>query len=340
MLLRAGEELRARRRTARGPRDGRLGLGEEERLGPGLERIAVEQADVVLGQMAAAEDGDVRHAVHEARKAIKRLRAIVRLLEGPLGTRAGEREQDALRAAAALLAGARDAEVLLETLEQVVQRGGRRLAGRPGVISLRLQLAAEREAAEQELLAPALRLRVADEMRLFRARAAAWQLGAGDGIEPIEAGLARVYRQGRRRLRRAGRKKGRRMRAMHQWRKRVKDLRYAAEILRRPSPEGSGSARAARRLARLAQRADSLGEVLGEEHDLAVLDEWIALHGASAGAGRGTRRRLHREIADRRRRLRRRALREGAELYERPPAAFMRRVGKAYRRSSPALSRR
>ena len=340
VLVRAGEELRSRRRPAGGSRGGRLGLDAAEPLGPGLRRMAVEQADVVVAQLSAAQDGDVRHAVHEARKAIKRLRTIVRVLEGSLGSRAAEREHDALRGAAALLAGARDAEVLLETLDGLVRRRPARLAGRPGVLSLRLQLAAEREIAERELLAPARRLRVSEELRLFRGRAAAWELADDDGIGVAEAGLRRIYRQGRRRYRRAGGKRGGRMRTMHQWRKRVKDLRYAAEALRRPGEESGDARRGAQYLTRLAKRADSLGELLGEEHDLAVLGEWISLHGAAAGTGRKTRRRLQRAIAKRRGQLRRRALRDAAKLYRRNPGEFLRRTGKAYRRSSPALSRR
>lgn len=334
VLVRAGDELR-RRRDHRRPRDRRLGLGPGEQLGAGLQRMALEQSDVVLEQLAATEDGDVRHAVHESRKAIKRLRAIIRLLEGELGTRACEREQDALRGAAALMAGARDAEVLLETLEQLVRREPRRLAGRAGVVSVRLALAAERDRAERELLAPSQRLRASDEIRLFRARAAAWELTAGDGIAVLEPGLRRIYGQGRRRLRRAAGKGGGRMRRMHQLRKRVKDLRYAAEVMQR---SGARETTGARRIARIARRADRLGEVLGEEHDLAVLGEWIELHGAGAGAGRGTRRRLTRAIAKRRARLRRRALREAAELYDRRTEAFVRRVRKSHRAGSPALS--
>jgi hypothetical protein len=101
------------------------------------------------------------------------------------------------------------------------------------------------------------------------------------------------------------------------------------------------SARAqAKWLRRLGKRADRLGEMLGEEHDLAVLGAWISAHGAAAGAGRASRRRLLKLIARRRRKLRRRALREGRELYRRKPQPFLRRVDKAYRLSSPALSRR
>jgi CHAD domain-containing protein len=346
-LARTGEERPAGRRR-RSP--GSLGLDHDEALADGLRRMALEQADVVIVGLADADHGDARRAVHEARKAIKRLRTIVGLLEGQLGRGGSARERDALSGAASLLAGARDAEVMLNTLEGLLARHSGQLAGKAGVASLRLQLAHDRDQAERRVLEPGNRLRVGDELRLFRGRAASWQLLERPGTGLVEDGLSRVYRQGRKRFRRAAAKRGGRMRTMHQWRKRVKDLRYSAEALQREMPAGrprrkaSGPAATARAeakwLRRLGRRADALGEVLGEEHDLAVLGEWIAAHGAGAGVGRATRRRLLKLIARRRRKLRRRALRAGRELYARKPARFVRRAAKAYRRSSPALSRR
>ena len=52
----------------------------------------------------------------------------------------------------------------------------------------------------------------------------------------------------------------------------------------------------ARWIARVAGRADELGELLGEEHDLAVLRGLAAEQGRAAGVGRGTRRALRKLI--------------------------------------------
>ncbi len=326
-----------------------LGLQGQEGLPEGLRRMALEQTDVALAQLAGAEGGGARKAVHETRKAIKRLRTIVRLLEGELGSEACAREQATLRAAAEHLAGARDAEVMLDTLDALVAQRPRKLGGRPGVARLRRHLAAERDEAERRMLAPRNRMLVADELRLFRARALAWELAPRSGIGAIEEGLSRIYRQGRRRKRRAARSRGGRMRTMHQWRKRVKDLRYAAETLRRAEPAPGPLARLpgkrrkrisaeARRVRRLARRADELGELLGEEHDLAVFGAWLSAHGKAAGVGRTTRRGLRKQIVRRRRKLRRRALRDGRRLYARKPRAFLRRVARAYAKSAPPAS--
>ena len=89
---------------------------------------------------------------------------------------------------------------------------------------------------------------------------------------------------------------------------------------------------------RVARRADELGELLGAEHDLAVLAARVRsqadAHSAPV-AGRGTRRALLRLIAKRRRRLRKQALREGKRLYGRRPKRFAARV----RSASAAASR-
>jgi CHAD domain-containing protein len=324
----------------------RLGLEADERLPEGLRRMAIAQVDLALAQVESAGSGDARKAVHEARKAIKRLRTIVRLLEGQLGPKAAAREHATLRAAAGHLAGARDAEVMLETLDGLIARRPGKLGGRPDVARLRRHLVAEREAAEQRMLAPRNRMLLSDELRLFRARALAWNLEPRPGIAAIEDGLTHLYRQGRRRKRRAASSRGGRMRTMHQWRKRVKDLRYAAEALRRAEPGPgplsrlSGKRRKrisseARWMRRLAGRADALGELLGEEHDLAVFGAWLTDQGKAAGASRATRRRLGKEIVRRRRKLRRSALRDGRRLYALGPRAFVRRVARAYDAGAP-----
>jgi hypothetical protein len=147
---------------------------------------------------------------------------------------------------------------------------------------------------------------------------------------------------------------------MHQWRKRVKDLRYAAEMLDHRSAGSSSRASASsssrasasrgsskrsragkrasdssRRLRRLAGRADELGELLGEEHDLAIFAVRLRARGQREDqqtwrTGRRTREQLLKIIAKRRRVRRKRALRRGKRLYRERPSRFMRRVRSAH----------
>jgi hypothetical protein len=214
------------------------------------------------------------------------------------------------------------------------------------VLELRRRLRAEHARMERHTLAdPAARAEMLGELNALRWRVGAWSLSDRDGIELIKADLARLYRQGRARYRRVARGKGDRMIAMHEWRKRVKDLRYAAELLQRRGsggPPGSGgSGGSGWSLRQLGRRADALGELLGEEHDLAVLAARVragGLGGRTADqtwyTGRRTRKRLLKQIAKRRRALRKRALGDGRRLYRDEPKVFVKRVRTEYARDA------
>jgi len=328
------------RRLARRLRlERRLGLAPGEPLASGLQRMALAQTDLALELLGGADHAATgarpavsgEKAVHETRKALKRLRALLRLLEHQLGPSTFARENAALRDIAAHLSGARDAAVMLATLDRLIQRHPHKL-GRRSVLALRRRLLAEHAHLEQLALGdPVARAHVLSELHAFRARAAAWRLPHSHGIQLIEADLRRLYRQGRRRHRRVAARKGRRTLAMHQWRKRVKDLRYAAEMLeRRDSPRTGAAARSTARLRRLARDADELAELLGEEHDLAVFAQRLrdAKHGGQRTwrTRSRTRKQLLALIAKRRRQLRKRALRHGKLLYRDTPKRFTRRI--------------
>jgi CHAD domain-containing protein len=273
---------------------------------------------------------DGEQTVHETRKALKRLRALLALLRPELGRKRYARESAALRDCARRLAGARDAEVMVSTLDALVQRHPP-LACSAAVRALRSQLHAEREAATALAIRdPRVRGEVLGELRAVRARVERWELRER-GFRLLAPGLERTYREGRLGLRTARRGVGEKRRggakrrrkhteALHAWRKHVKDLRYVAETLDRG---GSGSSTYTRRVAR---RADRLGEVLGEEHDLALLEDRVRERSRQFAGERGTRKRLLRLIARRRRSLRKRALHEGERLYRRKPRRFVRRV--------------
>jgi hypothetical protein len=363
-IVRAG---RKRRPEEPRPHDHDLGMHRGERLADGMRRMALGQADLAIGLLERTANGVVdERAVHETRKALKRLRALLRLLRCELGEETLARETAALRDLAARLAGARDAEVRLATLQALIDCYPRRLGRRRGVEKLLGRLAAEHERISRQTLAePAVRLEVLAGLRAFRARASGWQLPERHGTRLIEPGLERIYRQGRRRYRRVARGRGDRVATMHEWRKRVKDLRYAAEMLQwqEPSGEGGDGRRKGMRkgkgkgkgkgkrkpgadageLRRLARRADELGELLGDDHDLAMLATMLrdTDHKRGSGGlrvGRGTRKTLLKLIARRRRELRKRALRKGERLYARRPRSFVRRVRAAHEGARRQLS--
>ena len=310
--------------------------------------MALGQLDVAIESL---EGRDAKMSpekrVHEARKALKRLRALLLLVRDELGERAYARESALVRRTGKRLAQARDAEVLLSTLDDLIKRHPKKLGSRRGVQRLRARLQTERDgAAELALADSATRAGVLDDLRALRVRVAGWQLADPGGIEAVEPALPRLYGKGRRRMRRAERARRARGRKLHEWRKRVKDLRYAAEMLQRSDDDGKRprkraggkpGKRARRRssaeaafIGKVARQADDLGELLGEEHDLAVLAERVRTEAkatrASGAPGPGTRKALLKLIARRRKRLRKRALRDGGRLFGRTPKSFVRRM--------------
>jgi CHAD domain-containing protein len=272
-----------------------LALIEGEPPLVGLRRIVLAQLDLAI-ELQQTEPGDAR-AVHETRKAIKRARSLLRLARASLGETSYARENADLQEAGRLLAGARDAEVMAATLADLMDRHPRKLAT-PEIHALHARLLIERTAADTQGESGELALR---HLRDARTRLQGWMPGE-DEVERavLAAGLERLRRRGDRRRRAALHGKGPRAALMHEWRKRVKDLRYGAEALGLDE-----TARRARRVERL----------IGAEHDLAVLGERIEREDA---LGRRSRKALCKRISRRRRKLRRRACKRGRRLYRRP----------------------
>ena len=353
-LARVGRERRATRERSR-----RLGVFADEPFASGLRRMATEQLELAIEQLSAGNGaGPPEAAIHETRKALKRLRTMLRVLEAARGEQAVAQETAALKDVASQLSAARDAEVMLATLEGLVERHPRKL-DRRGVRRLRARLTEEREQARAQTLGDPVRMAlVVADLSACRLRVQTWEPPGGRERDLLEPGLRELYGKGRRRYKRARDSKGDPAVAMHEWRKRVKDLRYLGEMLqRRPSPPALPRAlpgaptgrrqrpdRESEPLRKLARRADGLGELLGEEHDLAVLAARVrGSHGKAAvepRLGPKTRRALLKAIAKRRRKLRRRALKQGRNLYAKPTKKFVRGTGGVYARAHRKAVRR
>ena len=225
------------------------------------------------------DDTDVASSVHEARRAIKRARALLRLAVPPP---IDSPTDCALREASRALAVLRDADVLVSTAVDV--RDGSAPLGR-GVVPSRL-LDALQEEKERRFTASgsndgplkeaAQILRaVADGVEDGPAHEAVLDAGAtaprpvevapSDGMELLRLGLSASYGSIRAQFdldpnpRSADEQS-------HKLRKRVKDLRYHLEFLATGEPK----------LDRLVRDLHHLTDVLGDRNDLAILSEYAA----------------------------------------------------------------
>ncbi len=262
-----------------------------------------------------SSNGDGRaHLVHEARKTIKRMRALARLLRFQTGAREFRRVDDALREAGRRLAGARDAEVLATTLSELRERDPDVLAIAPiDALSARL-----RAAAASGENGPEAEAGVLENIGRMRGELLRWNLLEHE-TEALAEGLRSIYHSGRRRYRRAERTHGQDPRRMHDWRKRVKALYYALDML---GAKGTAAAEPMR-------QANRLGDLLGREHDLWMLATHVEQDEQLDDAARAT---LNELIGRRRERLRKQTLALGAELYRRKPRRFASRMGHALTR--------
>ena len=288
-----------RGRKKQKPASRKFRLRRKEALPDGVVRIARGRLDSALDELSGRAGNDTATAVHEARKDLKKLRALVRLVQ------ADSRWNTRFRDTARRLAGRRDADVLLETLDDLVKSGE---VPKKAVRGLRKELAHEagREAETSEIaMAQA-------ELTLARAEVDALAPET-DSFKALRPGLQKIYGDGRAAYRVA--RKNPSTESLHEWRKRVKDLWYSATILRSAWPA---------MMSELAAEAHVLSDLLGEDHDLAML--------AQRATGK-KRKELRRAIAKRRARLRKRALKIGKRLYAEKPKGFSRRIGAAWQAS-------
>lgn len=235
-------------------------------------------------------------AIHQARKEIKKVRAVLRLVRGGVREKEYKKVMEQLRKAARCMAPVRDLQVKLATLEKL----GAGLEQRPSALNdllkrFRLELARQTESFAKAGQPPTAKL-------IDRAAGRLKKLKVQDGNAVVRNGLERTYAQGRKKYRMAERES--RPENLHAWRKRVKDLTYHAELLKPIEPA----------LGKLVSKFDQLGELLGDHHDLQLILEFLKQSNAEPRTTRGVKA-LTKEIEGRQLKLQLRALKSGGQLF-------------------------
>lgn len=212
-----------------------------------LRRVGREQLDAAAAGLYRPDDPV--EAVHDARKRIKKTRALLRLARPALGRRQFRVRNRALRDQARALSGTRDADVLAETADALAERF-------PGQVPQDLRDALRAPGADPGEL-PA-----AEGRRLARA-VDAWPVERVDA-RALERALVGTYRRARAAFAAADADPS--ATNLHEWRKRVKDLWYQQRLLEDAWP-GVLKAQAG--------EAKALSKLLGHDHDLVALRERV-----------------------------------------------------------------
>jgi CHAD domain-containing protein len=235
-----------------------------ETLSEGLDRVIDSQFGIALGVATCSAD-EQASAVHETRKAIKRLRAMLRLVRDSISLDCYHTDNAALKLIAAELGAVRDSWVMAQILDRLLPHD-HDLADSVATLVDRLQ---DRYKAESSAVLDnaAHMASILDQLENARKRAERWTIVAGEQSTPIphafatvEPGMQRVYKRGRRGMRIVADSPTDTL--LHVWRKRAKYLRHQVEALNVLDPSGLGA---------MEVDLEQLTDALGDDHDLAVL---------------------------------------------------------------------
>jgi CYTH domain-containing protein/CHAD domain-containing protein len=287
-------------------------LKRKEGVADGLRRVAGGRAAKAVERLREAGEDELAPAIHGARKDLKKLRSVLRLLRDDLGRKRYEAENERFRDAARLLSESRDAEVKIETLRELERRSGDAF---PAGASLAWfeALEAERDRVVGGGAEDDARAQAEEAARAIEEAAAgisAWPLETGSW-RLLEPGLRRSYRKGRKWLGTVSEDGS--AENVHELRKRAKDLWYELRLLHDAWPQ---------LLEPSADQAHELADLLGDHHDLAVL---AADLDSRAGLV-ASREEFAALIEKRQAELLAAALDLGARLYAEQPKAFASRL--------------
>jgi CHAD domain-containing protein len=287
----------------------------DESVRNAMLRCAGEQLDRAVSELSERISSDPVEAVHAARKAVKKERSLLRMARGSMPAKQRRRENAALREAAQGLSGARDAEAMIATLDDLSERYAGQVP-ESTFHEIRQQLETRRDQQRGELVGSALGAQAVGELGAVRVRVEDWTLEQR-GWKAIETGLRRSYTDGRKAFARAQSRRS--AEKLHTWRKRVKDLWYQERLLASVAgPVMAGQVKEAHRLA----------DLLGDDHDLAVLRQALTPGKVQAPVDLDAVVGL---IDHRRDTLQTEAFYVGARVYAEKPAAFIRRIRRLWK---------
>lgn len=276
--------------------------------GDGLRRCASEQLQEARDGLAGATAIDRADAVHEARKSLKKTRSLLRLARPVIGAKRYRAVNAAVRDTGRTLSGTRDADVLVQVVDGLHERYvGQVPASAFDGLRIGVDRAARpaARADDEDPVASAI-----TQLGVIQDEVAGWNV---DGVTwtTVTDSLTRTYTRGRAKLELVAADPS--VDARHDWRKRVKDLWYQQRLIAEAWEPV---------LAAEAEQAHLLSELLGDDHDLAVLHEVIATGQVEAGADAVAILAL---IDDRRDELLCDALRLARRVYAESPKAFAKR---------------
>lgn len=234
---------------------------QDESVRKGIRRIVRRQLKGALDDLQSPDNRD--EAVHAARKRFKRIRAVLRLVRKQLGNKLYQRENVCFRDAARPLTEVRDAFVLVQALDRLTDHfAGQITAG--AFNRVHEALVAHQQAVRTRVLDEEQALQgVAKAVEEARDRLGGWPVRHCDWAA-LRTGLKQIYRAGRKALKTVRSEPS--VENLHEWRKQAKYLWHHVQLLEPAWPPI---------LKELGDQIHTLTELLGDDHDLAVLQGMV-----------------------------------------------------------------
>jgi len=235
-----------------------------ETLAEALTRV-IENQFVIALQITQTPSEEQPLAVHATRKALKRLRAMLRLVRDTISHDCYHTDNQVLKLVAAELSAVRDSWVMAQILERLLPHDPMT----HGAVTTLIDRLQDRYRMESAALLEneAHMTSIAEQLEAARRRSSRWTILAGEADTPlphshesIAPGLQRVYKRGRRGMRIVTDSPTDTL--LHVWRKRAKYLRHQVEALNVLDPDT---------LLGYELQLEKLTDLLGDDHDLAVL---------------------------------------------------------------------
>ena len=225
-----------------------------------IKRLAKEQVEGAVESLGSSGNRD--ESIHDARKRVKKTRALLRLVREELGD-AYTAENIRLRDAARGLSEFRDAAAVIQTFDSVREKYRDEFEKRP-LDSIRQGLLLRKQRAERKANFKETLARISAVLSSGARQAGKWPLTT-DGFAAVAPGFQQALRRGRKAMHEAHAQPA--PASFHLWRKRVKDHWYHIRLLEDLWPDVMGGYEKALK---------QLEDWLGSDHNLAVLHDKVA----------------------------------------------------------------
>jgi len=238
-------------------------ISERETVKETIHRILHEQVDSILENCDNKQD-DLHKSIHEIRKSIKRIRAVLRLMREEIGYSSYYRENVFYRDINRSTSDLRSYNVLIHTLE-TLQAGLSDTLEPEKINPLIEEIKTQRDGMLEQILSSDRVLKdLSSRFKEGRLRIPNLPIHKNN-FDALAGGIERMYRQGIKYLEASQKEPD--VHNLHDMRKRMKYLWYQIEILK---PIYPGLLKA------FASALESISEKLGTYHDLEVLSEYLS----------------------------------------------------------------